>query len=319
MKTLIFIVLLLALTTQPCFPQEFEETENWIGEFALYQTPFLVHRLKNFTKDDVAKAKEKLNLIKSSSSQSEWDGVFVKSADLSDIRLIWKEDAGFIDYYIYTCAIELRNLNYGRVINSPDFVNLVSEKPAIATKQKDPLTGVKLIKVRVGERRFLVPEDELADFYAYAVGLSLNEYESQSNYWWKLSDSKKPLFGLPILPDKFKRFLRYPIKAKIAKIGKQEVIESKNADGKLEKDFVNYDFTINAGTNKGVRKGMKLYIPEMQEWAQVERVSLTSSHVFIQRFIGYGEKEVCTNETSEEHDCGNLAVGMTAQTQNNYL
>jgi hypothetical protein len=243
----------------------------------------------------------------------------VKSADLSDIRLIWKEDVGFIDYYIYTCAIELRNLNYGRVINSPDFVSLVSEKPAIVSKQKDLVTGVKLIKVRVGERRFLVPEDELADFCEYAVGLNLNEYESSSNYWWKLSDSQKSLFGLPILPDRFKRFLRYPIKAKITKIGKQEVIESQNVEGKLEKDFVNYYFTINAGTNKGVRKGMKFYVSEMQEWAQVERVSLTGSRVFIQRFVGYGEKEVCMNENSEEHECGNLAVGMTAQTQNNHL
>ncbi len=317
MKAIFFIVLLLVLAFQTSFSQEFEETENWIGEIEGYSHPYLFQRFVNFTKDDVLKAKEKLNLIKSVSSQDEWEGVFGNYGELSEIRLIWNSDVGFINYYIYTCAIELRSLNYGKAINSTDFVSFVSEKP---TPKKEIIpTDVKFIKVKVGERHFFVPENELADFCEYAVGLSLDAYSSQSNYWWKLSDSQKRIFGLPILPEKYKSFLRYPIKAQIIKIGKKEVIQSKNSEGKLEPSAVNYFFTINAGKNQSVKKGMRFYVPAMQEWAEVSSVSLTNSRVYIQRFIGYGEKEVCMDDNSEEHSCEILSVGMIAQTQNNHL
>jgi hypothetical protein len=319
MKTLFFAVLLLSLAFQNCFSQEFEETENWIGEIEGYSHPFLYQRLVYFTKEDVIKAKEKLNRIKSAISQEEWEGVFGRDGELSEIRLIWNSEVGFIDYYIYTCLIELQRLNYGKALNSSDSVVFISEKPLTQTTSETSLAGIKLIKVKVGERRFLVPGNKLADFCEYAVGLSLDNYSASPNFWWKLSDYKKSSFGLPILPEKYKNFLRYPIKAQVTKIGRQEVIGSKNAEGKLEKNAVNYHFTINAGKNNGVKKGMKFYIPEIKEWSEVAGVSLTSSRVYIQRFIGYGEKEVCMNEASEEHECANLALGMTAQTQNNYL
>ncbi len=319
MKSLFLAILLLGLAFQNSFSQEIIEDENWIGEIEGYSHPFLSQRFIKFTKEDVAKAKEKLNLIKSATNQDEWEGSFGKYGELSEIRLIWNSDVGFIDYYIYTCAIELRNLNYGKAINSSDFVSFVSEKPAISPKSVVSSKGINFIKVKVGERRFLVPENELADFCEYAAGLSLDDYSSQSNYWWKLSDSQKRIFGLPILPEKYKSFLRYPIKAQIIKIGKQENVQSKDAEGKLQTDAVNYFFTINVGKNQGVKKGMKFYIPEIKEWSEIVKVSLTSSIVYIQRPIGYGEKELCYDDKYDEHECSNLAVSMIAQTQNNNL
>jgi hypothetical protein len=321
MKSL-FATFLLFFSFQFIFSQEFVEDENWIGDIEGYQSPFLRHYFNSYTKEDVIKAKQKLLLIRQAKVNDEWEGHYQQYGELSQKGLIWNSNLGFIDYYIYTCAIELRGLGFGNVSNLADSVLLNYEKPIYfsTTQKAKAKTQKTLIKVKIGERHFLVPESKLKDFCEYVVGRKAgqNEYDISVGYWWKVEDATKKAIGLPILPKKYAKFVVTPVDAKIIKIGKKTIQRSKNYEGKLENDGYNHFMTLNAGRNQNVRKDMKLYVPELNEIAYIEQVYDTTSIAVIFRRFSDDNKEECSDEYYKIHPCYEIKLGMSAKTQGSF-
>ena len=106
----------------------------------------------------------------------------------------------------------------------------------------------KLIKVKLGEAHYLVPENLLQNFTISAAGLSTNfDY---SDYWVNVEDIEKKAFGLPILPEKYKNLLRYPIETKIIGVGKKKIIPNEQSTKEFNFDDIHYPVTLNAGKNK---------------------------------------------------------------------
>jgi hypothetical protein len=152
-KIVLFIFIISSL--QFSYGQDIEEYENWLGKEG-YPYPELRHDYKNYSKEDVAKAKQRLSLIGESEAIDEFEGYYQQYGELSQIGLIWNSKAGFIDYYIYTCSIELRGLGFGDVQNSADLLSLNYEKPRYKSSQKKENARLiqTLVKVKIGNRRF---------------------------------------------------------------------------------------------------------------------------------------------------------------------
>ncbi len=305
------LICLLILSFQVSFGQDFQEGENWLGEQG-YPQPFLSHNFKTYSKEDVIKAKQKLLLIKQSPTNDEWEGYYQQYGELSQIGLIWNTQAGFIDYYIYTCSIELRGLGFGNVTNSADLLTLNYEK----RKNEKAKVVQTLVKVKIGERHFLIAENDVKDFCEYVVGRKFDAelYENSVRYWWKVSDENKNSEGLPILPDKYSKFVVKPVEAKIIKVGKVTVENRETNEDKIESGDIYRFITIDAGKNQNVKKGMNLYIPELDETAIVEKVFLKSSVAIIYRDFYETRTERCWDENHKIKTCPKINVGMYAKT-----
>lgn len=309
---IIFASFLLILGFQISFGQDFQEDENWLGEQG-YPQSFLYHNFKTYSKADVIKAKQKLSLIKQSPTADEWEGYYQQYGELSQIGLIWNSNAGFIHYYIYTCSIELRGLGFGNVTNSADLLTLNYEK----RKNEKAKVAQTLVKVKIGERHYLVPEDKLKDFCQLAVGrlFGEKEYNASINYWWKVSNENKNWEGLPILPDNYSKFVVKPVEAKIIKVGKATIENRKTDEDKIESGDVYHFITVDAGKNQNLKNGMNLYIPELDETAIVEKVFLKSSVAIIYRDFYKTRTERCWDENHKIKPCPKINAGMYAKTK----
>jgi len=326
LKRTFLVILTLLITFQVCFGQEFVEDENWIGEIAGGQSPFLQHSLKNYTKEDVFKAKQKLKLIRESSINDEWEGSYSLLGELSDTKLILDSEIGFINYYIYTCAIDLRALNYGSLINKPDSITLVSEKsqPPFYRTGK---TGQKLIKVKWGDRHYLVEEERLEVFSELAAGyygIGKNEkievngetFETQiaiwNSFWVKTDDLKdKTVANLPQLPYPYEKLTKLPIETKIISLGKYE------KDKPTEEPVMTYSrryVTIGAGKNSGIKPEMEFYVPDLEERIKIVKVSDKTAIGVLERWLDSETREESCFKVGEDFPCKLLKVGMKVKT-----
>lgn len=323
------VITLFAASLPLCFGQERVEDEDWLSEATgMYKQPFLSYRFGRYTADDVALAKEKLSLLQASKTTDEWAGIYVTSAPLSDTKLIWRPDAGFLDYYIYTCSIELRALNYGKVINYPDHVLFISEKASNSPLKPGEIVQFKLIKVKWGDRHYLVEESELETFCELAAGyhgpakiekgkLANGEpYESYTTIWmyyWVLMDDEltKEVFGIPVLPAAYaKKYSRPPIETRIVSIGKYKKTAREDGQGFDTNQFV----TIGLGTSGGVKKGMQFYVPQLEDRITVVKAFGKSSIALLERSVDSETgKETCYDEEGES-PCTPIQAGMEIKT-----
>jgi hypothetical protein len=302
-----------------CFGQEFIEDENWISEIGdVYSKGYslISYRFDNFTKEDVAKAKQKLKSIKQFAPKDEWEGLYSLANPVGEEGLIWHSDSGFFRYYFYH---ELRSLDYGKIKLSQDFIELLSDKPLTSNPNKKQFnkTGNKLIKVKFGERHFLVQENRLKDFCERAVGWS-RDLMDYSYYWQKREDSEKKVFGLPVLPSEYSHLLRYPIEAKISSVGRKQIIPNRQSTKEYNFDDIHYSVTLNTGKNKNIKIGMNFFVEDLGEWIEIKKVFQKSSIGNIRRDIGENNKEQCWDSeggSGQVIPCKEIRAAMKAKTK----
>ncbi|HEY0049206.1 MAG TPA: hypothetical protein VGB68_07975 [Pyrinomonadaceae bacterium] len=320
-KTLRLLLVFLSISGI-CSAQEFTEEENWIREIAgeyCRGYRFLAYRFETFTKQDVIKAKEKLKSIKQFAPESEWEGVYFGNVALGDNGLLWSAEGGFLKFY---CYHELGRLDYGKVSESPGFVEIISEKPAASTPDQKPngKTENKLIKVKFGESHYLVPENSLQHFTTRAAGLGTSSDNYADFYWLKREDFEKKVFGLPVLPKEYKHLLRFPVETRIISVGKRQIIRNKQSTEEYNFDDIHYPVTLDAGKNRNIKPGMNFYVDDLGEWVEITGVFQKSSIGRIRRDFDENKNEQCRNGELGGGDiisCKKIKFGMKAKTKFN--
>jgi hypothetical protein len=313
-RTNIFtVVLSILLISAVCFGQDDGSDENWLlefrGEYTNYERIF--YQFTTFTKEDVANAKQKLKSIKTFAPKDEWEGIYYDNTPVGDSRLIWNAEGGFLDFYFYH---QLKSLDFGKVAVLADMIELVSEKSLNSNPGKTKADS-KFVKVKVGEVHYLIPENRLKDFCESAVGLNTDLGFINNYYWAKEEDLNKKVFGLPVLPKKYAYLIRYPIEAKIIRVGKRKIVKSESDSLFSE---IHYDVIISAGKNKRIESGMNFFVEALGEWVQIEKVFTNSSVGFIRREFDEDKKEECLDSEGGSGNfipCKKIAVGMKAKTK----
>lgn len=290
------------------------EPENWLsnlgGEYTNY---YFIYYYKHYTKDDVPLAKEKLKSIRQAGFIDEWEGIYEAPSPVGDNMLVWNKDKGFFEFYFYH---GLQKMDFGRMSVSEGVVERTSEKPSHSSNPKSK-QSVKLVKIKVGERHFLVPETYIEGFCEEAVGLRSFDY-NVSDYLAKQADHEKPVFGLPIVPAEYQKFVRQPINARIIKADERKLVQKKTGDGTVYNEEIRYYVTLDAGKNKGVKPEMDFYIPDLGEWLQIAKVSQNASVGVILRTFDGNRQEECWKDRSSNINsipCKEIKAGMKVFTK----
>lgn len=312
-KTFLALLILFAFV-HICFGQNSEETqptENWLWtEYKIFPDSRLYHLYERYSKEDIVKFREKLDLLKNGEFQDEWEGIYSvayeETVGFSQFR--WRRDVGFVSFGIYTCLPELRSVNYGKVVDTPDFIQILPEYAENSPRRQ---TETKYVKVKWGEHRFLVEESSLSAFAEKAVGIFVNpenpddeNYHKWVNHWFK-GDYEKPYVGLPEFPDKYKKFQRSPIETKIITVGKRFV----------EENSASYNVTIGAGKNKGIGKGMIFDVPEIENSIEITRVGDKTAVGIIVRSVDENNHDECFGDDFNKVVCAKIKSGLKVKTQ----
>lgn len=254
---------------------EHDEREGWFLDFSRY------------SREDVKAAQAKWKSIDAENKKAEedeWAGSYsiMPDGEVSFNNLRWSPQAGFVNVYVYTCLPELRYLNFGRVTASPTTVQMTPEYPPDSGRKTAQVT--MYVKVKWGDRHYLIEEDRLAEFCDAVSGTGIYEEGVMGRgFWLKAGDWEKTASGTPTLPREYKHLLKKPVDAKVIAVGKSYV--EHHGDNECLTRTVT-PVTINAGSKGGVKAGIafRVLMPEAVDYGVVKvlKVGLnTSSALFI--------------------------------------
>lgn len=261
-------------------------------------------------------ALEKLKKAKLENQESidEWTGDYLTDdINLSASALRWSPKEGFVYVGFYTCIPELRFLNYGSV--------KVSEKSILMNSEigKNFYWGNKFLRVKWGERHYLISEGQIADFYNLVAGYGWKENgESSEHFLLKKGDKDKRVTGMPVFPRGYEKFVRKPIEGKITEIIRREVNSKKYDNGNISyksRTFVE----INVGKIQGLRRDLYLYLidSEDDEVIEIKRIGRNSSIGVIERTLDDNKRETYTDyKINQVKDYPIITVGLKFSTRN---
>jgi hypothetical protein len=190
----------------------------------------------------------------------------------------------------------LYDLNYGSFEEKDGYIRLNFHEKNI----EDPgnMVGLYpvLVPVRWGERRYLIPENEMIAFCNHVNSGSDGQHRN-ALFCAHCDDRKRKTSGVPSVPTKYQPYLlKNPIETEIAWVGKTAVVERNELwpPGKYRVT----EIRLNQGKEAGVLPGMELYRADSPD-VRVLEIEATSSrgealdHVW--------EKEPDEPASPEEH------------------
>jgi hypothetical protein len=328
----ILSTILISLSLLPvCFGQDKSETvegDNWVNQYGIYPNLLITFRYDRYSKEDIVRFREKLDLFKNAKLRDEWSGIYYvgyeETVNHSELHI--NPNIGFIDFNVYTCLPELRYINYGRIVHTADFIQLSPEFALNSPRKSEP---VKYVKVTWGDKYLLVEESSLSAFAEKAVGIYVEpEDDSPENkykwidFWVKGDLNSENHFqveneylGLPQFPASYKKFQRYPIETKIILVGKRIIEEDKAVGSAVYTEAAFYEATIGAGKNKGVKEGMYFEIPEIENKIFITKVNQNNSVGIIVRMIDDNKNDQCYDDDSNKISCPEITSSLKVKTQ----
>jgi hypothetical protein len=329
LQKIFFFILISILSLSICFGQDIQPEKNWLAEHNIYSTEVQYQRYDRYSKEDLVKFREKLDLFKMNESKDEWSGIFYigseETVNHSELRI--NSNIGFVCFNVYTCLPELRYIDYGRIVNTAEYIQLLPEFTENSPRKSEP---AKYVKVKWGDKYLLVEESALPVFAEKAVGIFLesdddlpeNKYK-WTDFWVKGGlDSENhhqvqnEYVGLPTFPASYKKFQRSPIEAKIIFVGKRTV-ENADVVGNENGEFMEagYKVIINAGKNRGIKVGMTFDVAEIGENFVITQVNQNNAVGKITRSLDENKIDFCTDGDNNQIECPRIKTSMNVKTQ----
>ena len=254
---------------------------------------------RSYSESDFTNALAKLEAIEleNNNSTDEWIGDYsAQSGEVNVTALRWSPQAGFVHLNFYTCLPELRGLNYGTVTATPDYILLTSQN------SKGSWKASKYLPVKWDERHYLVHDSEVAQFYKFVAGYGWKKDEYVFfDFLLKNDDLEKPIYGMPVFPRGYERFVRKPIEATITEVLRREIKTEQSYDGSPA--YESHTFVkLNVGSANGIRRGMALNVVDSEDYEKVEIVQVDrhSSIGVIIRSLDENKQETFKNYRTDE-------------------
>lgn len=319
-KSVLILAALYCLVGAIVFPAsaQIDTREKWAtGRYEAW-----VLNYKQYSKTDVLAAQEKWRLLEADDEAGEWAGQYSPVCDFCEVsldKLRWSPKSGFIEIHVYTCIPELRVLNFGSALESSMAVQLTPEYPSASGRSLQP--AKQYLKVKWGERHYLIAEQEIAEFCEHIAGLGIrgeNEPFVVKDFYLKDADYEKPVSGLPMLPKGYVHLLKKPIDAKITAVGKS-YIEYDYEDGCVKRTVV--PATLDAGRASGVKVGIIFKsltgdVPSELRVTSVGKHSSRAVFVYEDWHLCEENEEAREEQTmSEERDAPEIKVGLELSTR----
>lgn len=211
----------------------------------------------------VAKGNEILERVnaetKANAQQSNawaWSGQYYAGDGLGfNLQLAIAPKAGVV-YWCHGC-FGLYEVNYGPFQEKDGRIHLaIEEKRTEDTGNSGGLYPV-LIPIRWGDRRYLIPEDEMIDFCNH-INSGSQSVSRTARFLWHVDDREKKSRGIPKVPPKYQPYLlKEPISAEVVWIGKTAILERNDRWPPGRHRVTNV--RLNRGKTDGLLRGMELY------------------------------------------------------------
>lgn len=267
----------------------------------------------SFAKKDVNAAQMLWAAIGNQSNANVWAGSYFIGGDTHGSYLRWAPQSGFVLFHVNKCEASVMGFSYGRVIASTGLIELIPERNATASTKHGHRTQAKearrFLPIIWRQARYLVPEDEIAEFSDYITGLGrYNDHNflftESAQFFSKskenISDavdvesevttsqlvSDKNGFVEPLVPPGYERFIKRPIDGKITARGKTYIRH--NSENEWWDDLI-IPVTVNVGSGHGLKKKMLLralgtsVFGGDDEYVKITNVSLHSAKGIIER------------------------------------
>lgn len=296
-----------------------DPAKNWVLQYGLHNEPMIYFRYQNYSESDTVKFREKFDLIKNSTSQNEWEGTYIVGfSELSVPIFRWNASAGFIRYYVNSCYPSLESIDYGNVVDTPEYIQLLPEKTDDSPRKIIPS---RYVKIKWGTAFYLVKESSLQAFAEKAVGIYVDSEETSSENYQKwnnymvMGDEENISKTLPQFPPSYKKFQRLPIEAKISTIEKRAFEDEKEIGNSYYSEAVWYYVKIDAGKSKNVKVGMTFDITELQEELFITKVDQNTSIGLIHRDFDENKSDLCHGDEYKPIPCPEIKPSLKVKTQ----
>jgi len=295
---------------------------SWIMDEGIWSEGFLYLRNDRFSAADFDQFKAKILAIRDSPKTSPWEGIYRDGlTDLGKTEFRLSFEGGFTQFYVYSCQPELRWLNFGRALDTGDTITLSSD---FNSSPKSESVN-KLVKVKWGDRQYLVLESSLSAFAEKVAGLwvepsSMKDitFQKWSGYWAK-GIVDEPTKGFPQFPEKYSSLERRPIEGSVTFVGKsirEKEFQLSSANSTHSYYNANiYSIRIDKGSRSGAKPGMIFDVLGSDDSILIKSVSRASSVGILIRSIGEGGSEECVSESGETAKCKSLQPGSKVSTQ----
>lgn len=258
----------------------------------------------NIPAEDIKAAQLLWTSIGRHNAMNDWSGDYFIGGDTHGSYLRWMPGR-YVLFNVDKCQAKVMAFSYGSVAFSPDRVQLMPAKSASeSTKHshsKEP--NPRFLPVTWRDTKYLVPEDEIADFGEYVAGLGkYNSNDSMflenTQFFSRLSNTRsstveqdaaanqKVIFVAPLVPAGYEKFIKRPIDARITAIHKAYL--RPNAENEWWGDRV-IPVGINVGSANGLKVKMALRLVGTEgfaggeEYVEITKVSLKSAQGIVVR------------------------------------
>jgi hypothetical protein len=247
-----------------------------------------------------------------------WQGDYSSGSDTHGTYMRWSRQGGYVLMNIDKCAARVMNFSYGTADASGalvEFKTVSGQSSSHTHGHSHAPAPVKMRFLPVTWRgvRYLIGEDEIADFFDYAAGLGkynrgLGEFMIMDaiDFFHKIKDqASEGDRGLPVVPPGYERFVKKPIEAKLTSVGTG--YRRVDPENEWWDNFV-IPVTVSAGQASGVKRKMSLRVVGlegfggMEEIVEIKQVGRRSSAGVIVRTI---RKKPCV-KFSDEDDCAEV-------------
>ncbi len=183
----------------------------------------------------------------------EWAGEYYCGDGLGvNVSLMLAPKTGYI--FEWHGCLGLYDRNYGTVSWSNDRIHL----SFTFENKQEGFQGIaeKFIPISWGDRKYLIPADDIVGFCNNVNKGSEPRAELHGNYLIRNGDENKKATGFPNIPKEFKPYLlENPIQAEIVSVGKYTTKPSV-----CEWKFKETPVSLNAGKKQGLLPGMELNV-----------------------------------------------------------
>lgn len=286
-------------------------------------------------KENVNLVQQKWSAIESENKaavEKQWSGKYFTGGDTHGSYLRWSKQNGFVLMHVDKCAAQVMGFSYGKVVFTSILIQFMPEATVSSqTRHEHSMKATRFLPVTWRSDRYLVPEDEIADFGDYIAGLGkYNDWAGNHvevvEFFAKLDQESagtldqlarpsrikkaKAKMDLPKVPSGFERFMKKPIDIRITTVGKAWL--KLNGENPWWNDLI-IPTTINAGQAEGVRPRM-IFRTDSDETIVASKVGSHSSEAIVVRSV---RKRPCVR--SKDDDCGEIIyspirVGLRAST-----
>jgi hypothetical protein len=214
----------------------------------------------------------------------EWAGEYYYGDGLGvNVSLMLAPKSGYL--FEWHGCLGLYDRNYGAVTLKRGRLHLSFTFP----NKRDGFQGIaeEFIPIAWGDRKYLIPSDDIVGFCNEVNDGSEPRQDPHGSYLLRQGDWKKKVKGFPAVPQEFRSYLLiHPIEAEITGVGKSTTRPSV-CDWKFKDTRV----TLNCGSKKGLRTGMRLHVVKPEgifESVEVKKVDEEKSEAVLTQ-IGEGE------------------------------